>query len=146
MAERLTPLRALQVARVWSPFRPTIRAEKMILFCYLASGGQHASTAIALYSWIKKCRSQGRCGDFRGGWTVDADPCQVPSLTLKSKQTKVKVFPHLVAYVSVGRGIPHGKVFVMLTWYAEQDIDNMHLTDHRKFSFLFYWYTCFGEM
>jgi hypothetical protein len=54
------------------------------------------------------------CGDFGGGWTVGADPCQVPSLTLKSKQKKAKVFPHLVAWVRVGRGIPHGKVFVCL--------------------------------
>jgi hypothetical protein len=52
------------------------------------------------------------CGDFGEGWTVG---CQVLSLTLKSKQTKAKVFPHLVAWVRVRRGIPHGKVLVSLS-------------------------------
>jgi hypothetical protein len=44
-------------------------------------------------------------GDFGGGWTVGADSCQVPSLTLKSKQKKANVFPHHVAWVRVRRGI-----------------------------------------
>jgi hypothetical protein len=34
---------------------------------------------------------------------------------MKSKQTKAKVLPHLVAWVRIGRGIPHGKVFVSLS-------------------------------
>jgi hypothetical protein len=36
-------------------------------------------------------------------------------LTLKLKQTKAKVFPHLEAWVCVGRGIPHEKVFISLS-------------------------------
>jgi hypothetical protein len=36
---------------------------------------------------------------------VGADPRKVSGLTLKSKHTKAKVFPHLEAWVCVGRGI-----------------------------------------
>jgi hypothetical protein len=39
------------------------------------------------------------CGDFGGGYTVGADPRQVPGLTSKSKQPKAKVFPHGVAWI-----------------------------------------------
>jgi hypothetical protein len=49
------------------------------------------------------------CGDFGGGWTVGTDPRQVAGPTLKSKQTKEKVFPHRVAWVHVGSGFTHGK-------------------------------------
>jgi hypothetical protein len=49
------------------------------------------------------------------GLSVGADPCKVLTLTLKSKQTKAKVLLHLVTWVRVGRGIPHGKVIVSLS-------------------------------
>jgi hypothetical protein len=68
-----------------------------------------------VYSWIKKMAVAKVCGDFGGGWTVGAESRLVPNLTLKSKQTKAKVFPHLEAWVRVGRRIPHRKVFVSLS-------------------------------
>jgi hypothetical protein len=35
--------------------------------------------------------------------------CRIPGLTLKSKQPKAKVFPHLEACVRKERGIPHSE-------------------------------------
>jgi hypothetical protein len=52
--------------------------------------------------------------DFGGGWTVLEDPLQVPGPAMKSKQTKLRVFLHLVAWVRGRQRIPHGKVFVSL--------------------------------
>jgi hypothetical protein len=81
MAERLLPLPASQVARVKSPdlARPTISVEKLAFFCNPVPGGHVASTAIALYSYIKK------------------------------SVAKAKVFPHLESWVRIGSGIPHVK-------------------------------------
>jgi hypothetical protein len=50
--------------------------------------------------------------DFGGGWSVLEDPLQVPAL--KSKQTTLRVFLHLVAWVRGRQRIPHGKDFVSL--------------------------------
>jgi hypothetical protein len=56
MAERLVPLLATQVARVWFPVpdRPTFRVEKVALFYNPASGGTFSSTAIEIIKWFKK--------------------------------------------------------------------------------------------
>jgi hypothetical protein len=81
MAERLVPLLATQVARVRFPVpaRPTISVEKVALFCNPASGGTFSSTAIEII------------------------------IRLKFAVAKAKVFPHLEAWIRVGRGIPHVK-------------------------------------
>jgi hypothetical protein len=56
MAERLVPLLAPQVARVRFPVpdRPTLRVEKVALFCNLGSGGTFSSSAIEIIKWVKK--------------------------------------------------------------------------------------------
>jgi hypothetical protein len=56
MAERLVPLLATQVARVWFPVlaRPTFRVEKVALFCNPASGGTFSFTTIEIIKWVKK--------------------------------------------------------------------------------------------
>jgi hypothetical protein len=81
MAEWLAPLPVTQVARVLSPVlaRLTISVEKLALFCNPKSGGTFLSTAIEI---IKR---------------------------LKFAVAKAKVFPHLEAWVRVGRGLPHVK-------------------------------------
>jgi hypothetical protein len=73
--------RAAQIARVRSPVpdRPTISVEKLSLFCNPASGGTFSSTAIEIIN------------------------------RLKFAVAKVKVYPHLEAWVRVGSGIPHVK-------------------------------------
>jgi hypothetical protein len=111
MADRLVPLPATQVARVGFlvPARPMISEEKLALFCNPASGGR--LQALQLHCIVGFVV----CGDFGGGWTVGADPCQVPSLTLKSKQTKARVFPHFAVWVCVELWIRHGKVFLSLS-------------------------------
>jgi hypothetical protein len=75
------PLPATQVAwvRSYVPARPTISVEKLALFCNPASGGTFSSNAIEI---IRR---------------------------LKLAVVKAKVFPHLEAWVRVGRGILHVK-------------------------------------
>jgi hypothetical protein len=84
MTERLLPLLATQVAWLWFPFpaRPMISVEKAALFCNPASGGTFSSTAIEISQNINRS---------------------------KYAVAKAKVFPHLEAWVCVGRGIPHFK-------------------------------------
>jgi hypothetical protein len=49
-----------------------------------------------------------------------------------SVQTLAKVFPHLMAWVRVGRGIPHRKVFVSLSLLSYSKIESRHVkTEHR---------------
>jgi hypothetical protein len=81
MAERLAPLRATQVARARSPVsaRPTISVEKVAILSKPASGGTFSSTAIEIIN------------------------------SFKFAVAKANVFPHLQAWVCVGRGIPHFK-------------------------------------
>jgi hypothetical protein len=69
------------MARVRSPVpaRPTISVKKLALICNPASWGTFSSTAIEI---IKR---------------------------IKFAVAKAKVFPHLEAWVRVGRGIPHVK-------------------------------------
>jgi hypothetical protein len=73
--EHLAALFSSQVARVRSPVpaRPMISVEKLALFCDLASGGTLSSTAIESIN------------------------------SLKFAVAKAKVFPHLEAWVRVGR-------------------------------------------
>jgi hypothetical protein len=56
MVKRLVPPLATQVARVRFPVpaRPTLRVEKVALFCNPASGGTFSSTAIEIIKWDKK--------------------------------------------------------------------------------------------
>jgi hypothetical protein len=53
---RLATLPATQVAwvRIPVPSRPTLRVEKVALFCIPASGGMFSSTAIEIIKWVKK--------------------------------------------------------------------------------------------
>jgi hypothetical protein len=59
MAERIVPLLATQVAVVGFPVpdRPTLRVEKVALFCNPASGGTFSSTAIEIIKWAKNLQS-----------------------------------------------------------------------------------------
>jgi hypothetical protein len=54
MAEQLVPLLATQVAWVSFPVpaRPTLRVEKVALFCNPVSGGTFSSTAIEIIKWV----------------------------------------------------------------------------------------------
>jgi hypothetical protein len=61
-----------------------INVEKLALFCNPASGGTLQAFLIALYRKIK----------------------------IYIAVAKAKVFPHLEAWVRMGRGIPHAKDFV----------------------------------
>jgi hypothetical protein len=61
MAERLVPLPATLLARVWSPVpdRPMIIVEKLALFCIPASGGTLQALQLHCTVRLKLCSSQG---------------------------------------------------------------------------------------
>jgi hypothetical protein len=101
MAERHTPPRATQVARVQSPVLRTISVEKVGFFCNPASGDTLSSTAIEI---------------------IDR---------LKFAAAKAKVFPHLEARVRVGHGIPHLKdsLSLLLVPYSK-DTCNKKIPTH----------------
>jgi hypothetical protein len=59
MAERLTSLRATQVARAQGPARPTISADKLAFFCNPASGGMLQALQFHCIVGYKNYDSQG---------------------------------------------------------------------------------------
>jgi hypothetical protein len=121
IADRLTPLRVTQVDRVSGPARPTISAKKMP-FLLPCVRGHVASTANALYNWIKNCSSQS----LWGAWNVGAEPPPPPPPLGPESDSKVKTDESKGFPASCGLGTrrtwytSHGKVFGNALSYSKE--------------------------